>query len=68
MATKILVLERGMLVEEGTHRELMDKGGIYHNLFATQANRYIAEANEQAQEQPPMPPRPPRNFPPHFPR
>ena len=67
MATKILVLERGTLVEEGTHRELMDKGGIYHKLFTTQANRYIAEASEQAQE-PPMPPMPPRGFPPRFPR
>ena len=67
MATKILVLERGTLVEEGTHRELMDKGGIYHKLFTTQANRYIAEASEQAQE-PPMPPMPPRGFPPRVPR
>ena len=65
MATKILVLERGMLVEEGTHRELMEKGGIYHNLFTTQANRYIAEGNEQP---PMMPPMPPKGFPPRFPR
>ena len=43
------------------------KGGIYHKLFTTQANRYIAEASEQAQE-PPMPPMPPRGFPPRFPR
>lgn len=68
MATKILVLDRGTLVEEGTHRELMEKEGIYHKLFTTQANRYIAEAGEQAQEQPPMPPMPPRGFPPRFPR
>ena len=68
MATKILVLDRGTLVEEGTHRELMEKEGIYHKLFTTQANRYIAEAGEQAQEQPPMPPMPPRSFPPRFPR
>ena len=64
MATKILVLEQGMLVETGTHRELMEKEGIYHKLFTTQANRYIAEGNEQ----PPMPPMPPKGFPPRFPR
>ena len=65
MATKILVLDHGTLVETGTHRELMEKEGIYHKLFTTQANRYISEGNEEAQEQPPMPP---RNFPPRFPR
>ena len=71
MATKILVLNHGMLVEEGTHAELMKQQGEYHKLFTTQANRYIAEASEQAQEQPPMPPmpsHPPRSFPPRFPR
>ncbi len=47
IATKILVLDRGVLVEEGTHPELMKKQGIYHKLFATQANRYIAEGGEQ---------------------
>ena len=59
MATKILVLDHGTLVETGTHRELMEKEGIYHKLFTTQANRYISEGNEGAQEQPPMPPMPP---------
>ena len=68
MATKILVLDRGALVEEGTHRELMEKEGIYHKLFTTQANRYIAEAGEQTQEHPPMPPMSPKGFPPRFPR
>ena len=67
IATKILVLERGTLVEEGTHKELMQKQGIYHELFTTQANRYIAE-NEERASMPPMPPMPPRNFPPRFPR
>ncbi len=67
IATKILVLEHGALVEEGTHRELMEKQGIYHELFTTQANRYIAEKEERT-SMPPMPPMPPRNFPPRFPR
>jgi ABC-type multidrug transport system fused ATPase/permease subunit len=37
------VLEYGKLVEEGTHKELMEKGGRYFELFSTQAKRYIAE-------------------------
>ncbi len=43
IATKILVLNYGELVEMGNHKELMAKKGVYHNLFTTQANRYIEE-------------------------
>ena len=41
IATKIIVLEYGELVEEGTHKELMEKKGKYYELFTTQASRYI---------------------------
>ena len=41
-ADKIIVMENGCIVEEGTHTELMRLGGKYHNLFTTQANRYTA--------------------------
>jgi regulator of sigma E protease len=37
---KIVVLEDGKVVEEGTHEELMALGGKYHKLFTTQAQRY----------------------------
>ena len=47
MATKILVLEDGRLVEEGTHRDLMAAEGRYHKLFTTQADRY-REKKEKA--------------------
>ncbi len=47
IATKILVLQYGELVEMGNHSELMKKGGIYYELFSTQANRYLAEADER---------------------
>ena len=43
VASKIIVLEYGRLVEEGTHRELMAKGGKYYELFSTQAKRYLEE-------------------------
>ena len=32
-ADKIVVLDNGEVAEEGTHRELMDKKGLYHRLF-----------------------------------
>ena len=39
-AGKIVVLENGEAVEEGTHEELMAKQGRYYLLFSTQAKRY----------------------------
>ena len=45
IASKIIVLEYGKLVEEGTHRELMEKGGKYYELFTTQAKRYLDEVD-----------------------
>lgn len=40
-ADKILVLENGCLIEEGTHSELMEQKGKYCELFSTQAKRYV---------------------------
>ena len=39
-ASKIVVLEDGRVIEEGNHHDLMEKGGKYHLLFSTQAQRY----------------------------
>ncbi len=47
IATKILVLNNGELCEMGNHKELMEKGGVYHKLFTTQASRYVSEAKER---------------------
>lgn len=40
-ADKIIVLEYGRVIEEGSHKELMDKQGAYYELFTTQAKRYV---------------------------
>lgn len=40
-ADNIIVLEYGHVVEEGCHKELMNLGGKYYELFSTQAKRYI---------------------------
>jgi ATP-binding cassette subfamily B protein len=40
MADRIYVLEKGRIVEGGTHEELMRLGGTYAHLFAMQAQNY----------------------------
>jgi ATP-binding cassette subfamily B protein len=39
-ADRILVLEKGRLIEEGTHEELIRAAGIYHELYEIQARAY----------------------------
>jgi ATP-binding cassette subfamily B protein len=40
MADRILVLENGGVMEEGSHEELMALGGRYAELFTLQAAGY----------------------------
>jgi subfamily B ATP-binding cassette protein HlyB/CyaB len=39
MASRILTLERGRLIEDGTHDDLLAKGGRYASLYAIQGGR-----------------------------
>jgi len=48
-ADNIIVLEYGHVVEEGCHKELMNLGGKYYELFSTQAKRYI-ESEDSIEE------------------
>ncbi len=41
MADRICVMDQGRIAEEGTHEELMEKRGLYHELFTTQALNYL---------------------------
>ena len=36
IADQILVFDHGRLVEEGTHKELLGRGGLYGELYARQ--------------------------------
>ncbi|WP_241777676.1 ABC transporter ATP-binding protein [Streptomyces sp. CT34] len=45
IADKILVVEGGSLIEEGTHEELLALGGTYAHLFRLQADAYLPETS-----------------------
>jgi len=47
-ADEILVLEHGIVVERGTHNELLDKNGLYHSMWERQ--RAVDEARERLKE------------------
>lgn len=40
LADRIVLLENGRIIEEGSHAELMEKHGQYYTLFESQANMY----------------------------
>ena len=44
---KVFMLERGTLIEEGTHRQLIEKGGSYAKMYKKQAMNYLAIEDER---------------------
>jgi ATP-binding cassette subfamily B protein len=45
-ADRIVVLKDGRVVEEGTHAELMARGGLYCRMFTSQAKGYVLPESE----------------------
>ncbi|HZY82907.1 MAG TPA: ABC transporter ATP-binding protein [Cyclobacteriaceae bacterium] len=45
-ADKILMMEHGKIIEQGSHRELMEVNGKYAELYTMQAKRYLEEEKE----------------------
>lgn len=42
-ADEVFMLENGSVIEQGTHRQLMDMGGKYCEMFTKQAQNYLAD-------------------------
>ena len=49
VASKIVVLEYGRLIEEGDHPTLMARRGRYYELFSTQAKRYVEKKDAEGE-------------------
>ena len=50
VASKVVVLEYGRIIEEGNHYDLMEQHGRYYELFSTQAKRYVEGSAERGPE------------------
>ena len=46
---RLLVLDNGRVVEEGDHRTLLARGGIYARLWAHQSGGFLGDAAEEAE-------------------
>ena len=46
-ADRICVLEHGRVIEQGSHEELMARGGRYQTMFDLQARRFAATVDEE---------------------
>lgn len=46
-ADHVFLLENGEVREEGTHRELMDRQGLYADMYQKQAENYLADKSKQ---------------------
>ncbi len=47
LSDRVIVIDNGKIVEEGSHEELMKSGGEYYDMFTLQASNYSGEGAEQ---------------------
>jgi ATP-binding cassette, subfamily B, multidrug efflux pump len=53
-ADVILVMEHGQIVEQGSHAELLERGGAYHALYNSQFTQPVIEDEPAASSPPPF--------------
>ena len=44
---RLVVMDQGRIVEQGTHRELLAQGGVYAGLWAHQSGGFLGEDREE---------------------
>jgi ATP-binding cassette, subfamily B, multidrug efflux pump len=52
---RLVVMDRGRIVEQGSHRELLEAGGIYARLWTHQSGGFLGNEDEQGNVLPPKP-------------
>jgi ATP-binding cassette subfamily B multidrug efflux pump len=45
---RLIVLQEGRVVEEGTHAQLLERGGLYARLWARQSGGFLGHPDEAA--------------------
>lgn len=45
---RLVIMDAGRIVEDGRHNELLDKGGLYADLWARQSGGFVAGEEEEA--------------------
>jgi ATP-binding cassette subfamily B multidrug efflux pump len=47
---RLIVLDKGRIIEAGAHSELVSQGGIYADLWNRQSGGFLADHSEEAEE------------------
>ena len=48
---RLIIMDKGHIVEDGSHEQLLRKGGLYANLWARQSGGFLFEEKTSAPSQ-----------------
>jgi ATP-binding cassette, subfamily B, multidrug efflux pump len=47
---RLIIMDQGRIIEHGSHRELLERGGLYAELWARQSGGFLGDRDKQAAE------------------